>query len=166
MKTIKIVHTLTRFLPFAILLGMGISIPYPMIILALGCFALICSLLIWRRVSVVDDIALLGVIVFGGVFITLNLPPFPASLAVISSLAAWDLGAFGKRISGSNDEITNVLIHRHVRFLAACMGAAVIMCVLTGLIQIRMTFWWVFLAGLILVVAIRQVIVELKQLAP
>jgi hypothetical protein len=133
---------------------------------AIGCFimGLLWLLSQWRRWAWVASLGFLGFVCAAGVGVGIGLNPILMALGVLGSLLAWDLSDFSRRLGGAAPEDNlRMLENKHLVRLAS-LGAIGFVLMLAALVmQLRISFGWVFLLAIAAVAGMLQLVNRLHR---
>jgi hypothetical protein len=85
-----------------------------------------------------------------------GLPALPLLVAVLASLAYWDLDGFNQRLSRvSSTDATRSLEKSHLRRLIIALSLGLLVSLMALSIRIDLSMAWAILLGLVIVISLR-----------
>lgn len=107
---------------------------------------------------------LLGFVIAAAIGMLSGLPALPLLVAVLASLAYWDLEGFNQRLSRVDpSDATRSLEKSHLRRLILALSLGLVVSLMALLIRIDLSMVWAILLGLVIVISLRLGIGALQR---
>jgi hypothetical protein len=135
-------------------------------VVAAGClaFGLIWLFSEWRRWVWMAPVALVIFIIAAGMGVWIGLSPYLMALSVLGTLLAWDLADFSQRLRGAAEEDElRILRKNHLVLLVSLAAISLVLMGAALLIHIRISFGWLFLLSMAVVLGIMNLVKRLRR---
>lgn len=139
---------------------------YNLLPMAIGCsvIGLLWLAAFWRHWTWAASLGLLVFVGAAGLGVWIGLPPIMMGFSVLASLSAWDLAHFSLRLSKAAPEDDLRKIRNHHLLRLAGQGALGLVLILAAvLLQLKITFGWLFLLAILAVIGVMQLADRIRQ---